>query len=63
MSFFTASQLKSFQSIGKFEKKIIMRKPQKLHLGLIGLQLSMKGSLIFQGHLRMFNIQFKPIGF
>lgn len=33
------------------------------HAGVMGLQTNMKGFFVFQGRFKMFNIQFKPIGF
>lgn len=62
MSFFIDCQPKSFQGHDKFSKDLTLTVKQP-YAGIMGIQSSMKGSLIFQGHVRVFNIQFKPMGF
>ena len=63
ISLFIESQSTSFNGASDHEPSFIVQNNNRSFSGLMGLQSHMRGSFIFKGYFKIFNIQFKPMGF
>jgi AraC-like DNA-binding protein len=63
ISLFIQSQSTSFVGASASDPSFIVNNTKRPFCGVMGLQSRMRGSFIFKGYFRIFNIQFKPVGF